>query len=192
MPPIIIALIVFAIAAAFVAWVWVYVLKRTDPPPLPDDVPELTDAEINAQYQAEGRRREAAQDRLFATIKADRAARLERQERNAQPYDTAQITVDAVMLVRGYMLDYDYYRALVYLLPAEPPPDDFDTLWAGRDRAIWSWQGDNLLEDYSEKALRDRMTDVFATMRGRLEVTGWQVVERSPVTDDWAWVHLQR
>ncbi|MFW5691290.1 MAG: hypothetical protein ACOCXZ_02205 [Chloroflexota bacterium] len=205
MSPLLAALLIIVVAAMFVAAVSIYVSLRREAEAVPKDE-NLSESELRARYEAARSQRVAAQERLFSSIEATREGRAQRAALNAQPYDTDTIdpALDSVWLLRLFRVEEDAYAALVYLLADDPgpvPEDEsafaayFAAQWAQPEAAMWVWQGDNYLEEYSELSLRSTARERQAQMRAILNVSGWQIAAKDDFNDDIleaARIHLKR
>ena len=180
MPPIVPILIVISITSFIVAYLMVTYVRREPPPPKGD---LLTDEELRQRDIAERQEREAAQERMAANIQRNREARAQRERILAQQHDASTVTssTGTLSILRMYRLDFDAYAAFVYLLdgtitlPEDDPLQAFDAYWQAPDDAIWAWQGDNTVEDYTEQQLQRAARSKQDAMRGMLTVVGWQV-----------------
>jgi hypothetical protein len=185
MPPIVPIVIVLTIASFFVAYIMVTYVRREGPPT--GDL--LTDEELRERDIAERAQRQAAQDRMVANIQSNREARNRREQLLAQKHDASTITSDTLSILRMYWQDYDAYAAFVYLLDGDITlPDDpisaFNPYWDAPEAALWAWQGDNVLDDYTEPQLQRAAESKQSAMRGMLTVVGWRVQETRTFTPD--------
>lgn len=204
MSPVLLAMLIIVVASAVVAYLTLTLLKPDQREVSEGDGEQLSDAELRRQQEQQRQAREAAQDRLFNSIRAEREARAQRKAQNATRYDADQLPhtlTEASLLALFYLADDDAYYALAYLLPGHIPlpaddPDAmseaFSSYWNDPSAAYWTWYGDNTLEDYSEDGLRWTVNDRLTTMRGALEMAGWRVLKRHQPAEEITLLHLSK
>lgn len=187
MPPIVPIVLVLFVTSAFVAYISLTYLQKPAETPVDE---KQTDAELRARLEAERQQRLAAQEVFFNNTIKFREQRQQRIEMNARPLATEAIPADAsnLTLLRLYIIDYDAYYALVYLLPEhivvidadEDDPDlhaEFFSLWKSPDAAIWAWQDDNIFGDYGESDLKQAAIRREQAMMTVLRQHGWAISE---------------
>lgn len=191
MSPLLLSFLLILGASFLVAVLSLRLLRPRDPET--PQVELLSERELREQWAAERQVRVAAQARFLGTTLSLREQRAQRQQWNNREYDTGVIapTVGALTLIALFHLRDDAYEALVMLLVDHLPPPDaqtvwhvFEDLWQAPGRALWSWQGDNTLDSFSETAIKREMGERLATMRGILEVSGWVLMTKTQSARD--------
>lgn len=169
-------MISFVLALIF-SIVWVYIIPEKyhqQPPTRSND-----DEEDQANFTIEAvRNRRQAQERLFAQLEQSKHLRIQRQEMNAKPYHAHLLPVDvqAITLLALFDCEIDAYRALVYVQAGDHAtfnPDQFNAYWQKPLSMLWAWQGDNIIEDYGENELKQRMRERYTEIKTSLLETGW-------------------